>query len=744
MLNRMLRFAAGAALACLVLLLLIPSDSPGALLGFSARRLALLGGLLLAAVLPAGVWIVLRRRPEPAAQLERRLAARLEDRRVRLALPLAAGMALNLVLMLSMGAAFYFSDVTAGLLLRLAPPGMYVALLALAALAWPAAGGLRQPWPRALLLANLYALAGSLLTPTLLAGLPARLQEPLSSTGFLLAWAATWLLSLAWLAWIGAAPAGEARLWRWVGLLALVVLALHWRTYPSELGGVSPALAVLLPPLLPLALLLTRLALRLYDGLLRRPRLCRWAGVAAVLAVLALGLAYSLAASQHAHRINTDLEQRSQGRYLKAARLAWESGFTDPGDFNRTPLYPYFQGLFYRPGLSLEQFFAESKQRNILLSLVVLVGVFGIFRSRLPLSAAALAALIAAFGLIIFKAAYVKAEVLYYGLALACFALMLQLLRRPSLLLAALGGALAGLTYLSKATVLLSVVIFSAVCLLRLAAGWWAGRRRPAQPALAPGQAQPGAAQRIQWRRELACLALFLLVFVAAVYPYGRITLQRFGSYFFNVNTAYYIWFDNFQDAVAFDEAYGLSQGRTSLPADQLPGPLNYLRGHTSAQIVQRLRVGLEAQLENFFSAYSLTNFPLVYLAALALAAAAAPRRAWGLLRRRWVLALFAGLYFGLQFASFVWYTYISAGTRFLHGLYLPLLFCLLLALQALGRPLPGEQPPARPSAAAAEPAARLNLARFALAVNLLMGVLLMLNIWFTLQVALMAMQYGS
>ena len=282
-----------------------------------------------------------------------------------------------------------------------------------------------------------------------------------------------------------------------------------------------------------------------------------------------------------------------------------------PVTFNRMPLYPFFLALTYRPGMSDQAFFAQSKLISIILSLILLSALFLVFSRFFSIYQSFLLTLISAFSVFIFLAGYVKVELLYYFVGLLAFILMLQMLRKPGLILGTATGISVGLAYLCKASALLGFYLFIAVftvmvCIstIRLAGEKPVERRKFCLPL-----------------QSIVSLLLTLLAFFAVTYPYTRIAKQKFGHYFYNVNSTFYLWYDSFEAAKQANLEYGFSQKwPDQLPPDEIPSPKKYLREHSIQQISDRIRFGVETQAHNLSRQYSFTNFMLSYLTIFLLA----------------------------------------------------------------------------------------------------------------------------
>src|SRR5204862_4619745 len=90
--------------------------------------------------------------------------------------------------------------------------------------------------------------------------------------------------------------------------------------------------------------------------------------------------------------------------------------------------------------------------------------------------------------------------------------------------------------------------------------------------------------------RRLGQLVLVLGAFGLIVFPYERTSKRLYGHYFFNVNSAYYMWCDSWPEALAFTEAWRAGK----VAPDQAPSPSKYWREHSLAQIIERLARGVK------------------------------------------------------------------------------------------------------------------------------------------------------
>lgn len=387
--------------------------------------------------------------------------------------------------------------------------------------------------------------------------------------------------------------------------------------------------------------------------------------------VLFLGLAwfYTLAATEHARVVNVSRARADQSGYLwdaVAVHRNWQ-GQQPPeliGERNRMPLYSGFLALFYDPSLSPDEFFEVGKKWNIRLSLVLLALLWAIFAWHLPPLVSTNLTLIVAFGYFVFKAGYAQAELLFYFLVFVTFIAFCHLLKRrgraASVGLGILAGVLAALAQLTKAAALPLVAIFLVVYGVRELA------------CLARGDSRAGVA----WR---AAAGLALAVsFLGVLYPYIANSQRVFGRYFYNVNTTFYAWYEDWPEASGGTYQHGDGVGWPQMPPDEIPGPGKYWRTHTVRQILARVGRGfLEMVTVSYDRLWYLKFIALYVVFALVLMATR-----WGpfrqMLRDNAATAAFMLLYAGVYLVAIAFYQPISGTTaRMLLAHAAPLLFVL-------------------------------------------------------------------
>jgi hypothetical protein len=402
-----------------------------------------------------------------------------------------------------------------------------------------------------------------------------------------------------------------------------------------------------------------------------------WLAARAAL-LLVLAAFFLLGATEHARRVNWFKARGDQTSYLADAKVVYGNwhGQDPPALFprNRMPLYAAIQAVFYNPRWTDDEFFVAAKRVNVLLTLILLALLYVVFAWNLPPLVATNLTLIVGFGYFIFRAGYVQSEVLFDVLVFLTFLTFCHLLKRCevriSLLLALLGGALAALAQYAKAAMLPLVAILVAVYAYREIDVMAHALRRPARQLVA-------AAARFSWRS----LALVVLVAtcLGMLYPYLATSKRVFGRYFYNVNTTFYIWYDDWPDASVGTYSHGDHWGWPKMRRSELPSMQRYLREHTVRQIGARVAGGFWDMLSRSYQTFWYLKYVVLYVA-FALVLAWRNRGEFvGMLRANAAVSFFMLLYAVAYLLATAFYAPISGtGTiRFLSAHIAPLMFVL-------------------------------------------------------------------
>jgi len=419
----------------------------------------------------------------------------------------------------------------------------------------------------------------------------------------------------------------------------------------------------------------------------RRPA-GRWLAVRAAL-LLALSWFYVAAATEHAQTVNTFKARGDQSAYLWDAQQVYANanGRQPPmliGARARMPIYAGFLSLFYTPRLTDEEFFDVAKTWNIRLSILLLGALAIVFGWQLPPVISLNLTLVVAFSYFVFKAGYSQPELLFYFFFFLTFLGCWHLLRRPSATVSVVigisAGIFAGLAYLTKALVPPFVAIFASVYLVEQVVLLIRQLRR--------GDALVTAVAFVRFRWNAFAGVAFVASFLLVIAPYILNNKRFFGSYFFNLNTTYYVWYDNgAAGRIIVDPD---DQGYTKTPSDQLQSVQTYLSSHTTGAIVERLADGFKDTAIRSYEGYGYLKYLLLY-AGIALLLAATNWRAFvDLVRSRTALVVFLILYAAVYLPATAFFVVTSStgAMRFLLAHAAPLFFALsrFFALEPFGR----------------------------------------------------------
>lgn len=458
--------------------------------------------------------------------------------------------------------------------------------------------------------------------------------------------------------------------------LTIFILGFLLGALPAALSGFPGANPVLIQRSLPvwiwLDLALIQLAITIYSP----SRALLYSLVKAALVSLGILMAmvlYLYGSLQQLEGANRKMSMADQGAYMEISQKMAESGFRYLGDRNRMPVYPLIQAVFYRPGMKPEDFFRQGKYLNLYLSVVILAVLAILFFWRFHPFHALSVILVIAFTVFLFKAGYFQAELLFYFFSFCLFALMWRFFEKPSILLGAAIGAMAGLAHLTKASIIPGLALFLLFAVVQAVRKLVQGQPAPPAEGSNQGRATP-----------FFGLVAVVLVFLAVLYPYIQQSKRIFGQYFYNVNSTFYIWYDSWEDAKQGTRAHGDRLGWPDMPADQIPSLGKYLREHTPQQIVERVWAGSLDTLSRLAHSFGYFKYGMYYLIVFFVACSVYQRRAREGFRKNPYPWLFAIAYFCGYFLLYAWYSPIGNGARFALALLIPFLYTLSAGLQGL------------------------------------------------------------
>jgi hypothetical protein len=326
-------------------------------------------------------------------------------------------------------------------------------------------------------------------------------------------------------------------------------------------------------------------------------------------------------------------------------------------DGARPPAYPALLASIRLERGSKEQQFEHAKRHTIVWTLAAWLAFLWVLRRYLKPFTALAAWLALGFTVWMFYAPYVKAEALFFFFATASFLLMLDVLWRPALPRAALAGFVTGVGYLFKASLSPALALFAAVQSLAALVDALRARRT-------------GRSLRRPLLRALS-VPVLLATFVVSVSPYLVANKVKFGHYFYNVNSDFYIWYDSWAESGRGTRGHGDREGWPRLPDSRIPSASRYFEQHGALHALRRVERGAAGLARGALEQYGF--LPIVLTAWVSAAVAFGTNRRLGRwLLRRWPLALFSAGYFGGYFLSCTWFYAIHPGLRFLVALVPP------------------------------------------------------------------------
>ncbi len=388
----------------------------------------------------------------------------------------------------------------------------------------------------------------------------------------------------------------------------------------------------------------------------------QWLALAAFMSLLCIVFVY--AACVQAKHLNLSAAAGGQMPYLDYAKNIAEGGVPAwYGDHNRMPLVPTLLASLHTDDWSA--FVARSIWFSITLSTLVLLGVGGLAFYMLPTRLAAAFIAIFAFTILMSRASFVQAELLYYSLSFFSWLLLCQLLHKPTAKLACAGGLTLGLTYLTKASAWPMLLAF---LLTMIASQLFSFFRKHRDETSIPVRSISKS-----WR----CSVIVVVSFFLIVSPYVWRNYQQFGKLFYNVNSTFFMWCDSWPEAKTFADAYPIDDSVPDASDDNLPSFGHYWRTHTASQMLHRLRYGL-ATLFQLAIQGAYFKYLAIGLGFCCLMIWRFRLRLIPTLKAHSSALLFSTICFAGYLLAYAWYVPVAYGDRFILSLYTPLLFVTL------------------------------------------------------------------
>jgi len=239
----------------------------------------------------------------------------------------------------------------------------------------------------------------------------------------------------------------------------------------------------------------------------------------------------------------------------------------------------------------------------------------------------------------------------------------------PGFVLAIAAGVVSGLAYLTKTSALAALPIWVVIF---LAQSFFIAR------------ANAQFSMR-DFARRLAIGGVLVASFLLSVFPYIATNKQRYGEFFYNVNSAHYMWCDSWPEALSYSEELRSPETRKASLAE-LPSAQKYWRTHSLEQATGRLLRGLGSLTKR--SAKVVGYYKFVVLLGLTAAVLAVQnwKRFSELLTRRRAAAVFCLTYFGGYILLYAWYGAVVTDSRFVLTLFLPFVFGASIVIRDLAR----------------------------------------------------------
>lgn len=366
-----------------------------------------------------------------------------------------------------------------------------------------------------------------------------------------------------------------------------------------------------------------------------------------------------------------------QSSYMSYAKNMAETNYQFVGGRNRMPVYPALMSLFYKEKMSDQTFFNRGKKIGIAIGLICSIVVFFVFRKAGRSIDAMTATFVTMFTVFVYKSPYFQAEILFYTITVILFYLLLTLLKEPNIQIAVLAGLVGGIGYLTKASVLPALILLIFLIVAREI--WFCYRKEGYNDTSTVARGQKKL-RRISHRSFCSSL-VFLTCFFLVVSPYIKTSKERFGHYFYNVNSTFYIWYDSWNEVEQGTKAYGDRKGWPNMPKEQIPSFSKYIQEHSASEILWRIVRGFLIIGYKAFSSYGYIFFLLYYGISLLLLCIQNKKKYYFLRQIDPYILLFITGYFVGYTTLYAWYTPIASGNRFTLSLFLPAMFIILRIL---------------------------------------------------------------
>ena len=165
------------------------------------------------------------------------------------------------------------------------------------------------------------------------------------------------------------------------------------------------------------------------------------------------------------------------------------------------------------------------------------------------------------------------------------------------------------------------------------------------------------------------------------MFPYMKESKEVYGSYFYNVNTTFYIWYESWAEAKAGTLQAGDHVSWPDLPDEEIPSIAKYLNEHSLKEILVRFSNGASFLLKLACHNEGIDILAYGYCGQMGLSLLMAFVGATIFLRnsryssQMMHMVFFTISFLLLYFLAFSWYTGILRGTRTVLSLLIPALW---------------------------------------------------------------------
>jgi len=319
-----------------------------------------------------------------------------------------------------------------------------------------------------------------------------------------------------------------------------------------------------------------------------------WRKWIVVLFLLALAVLYIQGALTNASLVNTDMHRTDQGSFMTLTKQIHAANGAFTGYRNQMPAYSYIQLLSYRDGITDDLFFERGKKLNIVLSFIFLIAIGFVFFRRFSSHMSMNALGVIAFSVFIFKAGYFHCSLMYYFLHFMSFLLILKMLTAPTHKTGLMTGLTMGLAYLTKASFLPCALLALAFFALKAIYAF----------------------TRPKARSEFLSYLIAGICFFVTIFPYIQESHEKYGRYFYNVNTSFYMWYETRPQVFAESStrSHGDRKGWPDLPIEVIPGPLKYLEEHSLTGVFERIVQGSVRMLKHCAGSFGFFKYLIFYM----------------------------------------------------------------------------------------------------------------------------------